>query len=114
MDMNRGEVWWASLPDASGSSPGYRRPVLVLQSNAFNKSNIQTIIVLAITTNLKLADAPGNVFISKLESGLPRDSVINISQVVTLDKGFLTEFVSTLPVRNMQKVEEGLRLVLSL
>ena len=112
--MNRGEVWWASLPDASGSSPGYRRPVLVMQSNAFNKSKIQTIIVLAITTNLKLADAPGNVHISKQESGLPRDSVINISQVVTIDKGFLTEFVSTLSVRNMQKVEQGLRLVLSL
>ena len=112
--MNRGEVWWASLPDATGSSPGYRRPVLVMQSNAFNKSSIQTIIVLAITTNLKLADAPGNVFISKQQSGLPRDSVINISQIVTVDKGFLTEFVSTLSVRNVQKVEEGLRLVLSL
>ena len=112
--MNRGEVWWASLPDATGSSPGYRRPVLVMQSNAFNKSNIQTIIVLVITTNLKLADAPGNVTISKQQSGLPRDSVINISQLVTVDKGFLTDFVSTLSVRNIQKVEQGLRLVLSL
>ena len=112
--MNRGEVWWASLPDATGSSPGYRRPVLVMQSNAFNKSKIQTVIVLAITTILKLADAPGNVAISKQESGLPRDSVINISQIITIDRGFLTEFVSTLPVRDMQKVEEGLRLVLSL
>ena len=112
--MNRGEVWWASLPDAAGSSPGYRRPVLVMQSNAFNRSNIQTVIVLAITKNLKLADAPGNVTISKEKSGLPRDSVINISQIITIDKGFLTDFVSTLSVRSIQKVEQGLRLVLSL
>lgn len=112
--MNRGELWWASLPDATGSAPGYRRPVLVVQADAFNISNIQTVIVLAITTNLKLANAPGNVFVTTKQSGLPRDSVINVSQIVTLDKRFLIDFVKTLSAKNMQQVEEGMRLVLSL
>jgi len=112
--MNRGDIWWASLPDPSVSSPGYRRPVLIVQSNPFNISLIQTIIVVALTTNLKLVNAPGNILIGKQHSGLPRDSVINISQIITINKGFLTEYVNTLPARHMRKVDEGLRLVLSL
>ena len=112
--MNRGEIWWAELPDPVGSSPGYRRPVLVIQSDAFNRSHINTIIVLAITTNLKLADAPGNVFVSKRQSGLPKDSVINVSQVLTIDKTFLSEYVATLPARIVRQIEEGMRLVLAL
>lgn len=112
--MKRNEIWWASLPDTVGSSPGYRRPILVIQSDAFNSSNINTIIVLAITSNLKLANAPGNVFINKKQSGLPRDSVINVSQVLTIDKSFLSEFIATLTPKTMRQVEEGMRLVLSL
>ncbi len=112
--MNRGEIWWASLPDASGSSPGYRRPVLVVQADAFNISKINTVVVLVITGNLRLVNAPGNVFITSKQSGLPRDSVINVSQVITVDKAFLTEFASTLSLKAFQQVENGLRLVLSL
>jgi mRNA interferase MazF len=112
--MNRGELWWASLPDPDGSSPGYRRPVLIMQSDAFTASAIQTIVVLAITSNLRLANAPGNVFISSQQSGLPRDSVINVSQILTIDKTMLTDHVSDLPVRKMQQVEAGMRIVLSL
>jgi len=112
--MNRNEIWWTSLPAASGSSPAYRRPVLIVQSDAFNVSTIHTIIALAITTNLKLANAPGNVFISSKRSNLPRDSVINVSQVITVDKKFLDDYVSTLSIKTMQQVEEGMRLVLSL
>lgn len=112
--MHRGELWWASLPDATGSSPGYRRPVLVVQSDAFNISHIQTIIVLAVTSSLRLANAPGNVFISADQSGLSRDSVINVSQIITTDKTFLTDYISTLPARKMQQVEDGMRLVLLL
>ena len=112
--MKRGEIWWADLPDASGSSPGYRRPVLVVQSDAFNLSLIQTVIVLTMTTNLKLANAPGNVLIAHDQSDLPHDSVINVSQVLTIDKRHLAEYVSTLSVRKLQMVDEGLRLVLSL
>jgi mRNA interferase MazF len=114
MVMKRNEIWWASLPDAVGSSPGYRRPVLVIQSDAFNVSNINTIIVLAITSNLNLANAPGNVFINKKQSGLPQDSVINVSQIITIDKSFLTEYVAVLATKTMRQVEEGMRLVLSL
>jgi len=112
--MKRSEIWWASLSDAAGSSPGYRRPVLVVQSDAFNLSNINTVIVLAITSNLILANAPGNVFVSASQSSLPRDSVINVSQVITIDKTFLTDFVSTLSAKTMNQVEEGVKLALSL
>lgn len=112
--MQRGELWWASLPDAVGAAPGYRRPVLIVQSDAFNISHIQTIIVLAVTSNLRLANAPGNVFVSADESGLSRDSVINVSQIITTDKTFLTDYISTLSARKMQQVEDGMRLVLLL
>jgi mRNA interferase MazF len=112
--VNRGEIWWASLPYAAGSSPGYRRPVLVVQSDAFNLSKIHTIIVLAISTNLRLANAPGNVLLSIKQSSLPRDSVINVSQIITVDKRFLNDYISTLSARTMLLVEEGMRLVLSL
>lgn len=112
--MKRGEIWWASLPDAVASAPGYRRPVLIVQSDAFNVSNINTVIVLAITGNQRLANAPGNLLVSSQQSGLPRDSVINVSQILTVDKAFLTERVSSLPTSVMQRVESGMRLVLSL
>lgn len=112
--MKRGEVWWASLPDPLGSMPGYRRPVLLIQSDAFTASNINTIAVLAITTNLRLSNSPGNVMVSPKQSGLPRDSVINVSQIITVDKASLTEWVGALPARIMDRVEEGLRLVLGL
>jgi mRNA interferase MazF len=112
--MNRGELWWASLPDPAGSSPGYRRPVLIVQSDVFTASAIQTILVLAITSNLRLANAPGNVFMSRQQSGLNRDSIINVSQILTIDKTMLTDFINSLPARKMQQVEAGMRLVLSL
>lgn len=112
--MRRGEIWWASLPDPVGSGPGYRRPVLVVQSKPFNDSHIATVIVAVITTNLALAEAPGNLRLSKSESGLPKPSVINVSQIVTLDKSLLARKVKSLPGVLMQRVDEGLRLVLSL
>jgi mRNA interferase MazF len=114
MVIGRGEIWWASLPDPVGSSPGLRRPVLIVQSDAFNQSKIQTVVVAVITKNLELAKAPGNVTITARISRLPIDSVVNVSQVITIDKNLLTEFVSTLPSKKMEKIEEGLRLVLSL
>jgi mRNA interferase MazF len=84
--MKRGEVWWATLPGPTGSGPGYRRPVLVVQSNPFNLSRIATVVVAAITSNLSLAEAPGNVRLGRGDSGLPRASVVNVSQLVTLDR----------------------------
>ena len=112
--MKRGEVWWASLPEPSGSGPGFRRPVLVIQSNPFNESRIATVVVAAITSNLALADAPGNVRISKGESGLPRASVVNVSQVITLDRTLLTKRVKLLPSKAMRQISTGLQLVLGL
>lgn len=112
--MRRGEVWWASLPPPAGSGPGFRRPVVVLQSDPFNQSRISTVVVAAVTTNLRLVDAPGNVLLEESASGLPRDSAINVSQILTLDKSFLTERVGPLPRDIMTSVESGLRLVLGL
>lgn len=110
----RGEVWWATLRPPRGSEPGYRRPVLVVQSNSFNASAIRTVAVAAITSNLELALAPGNVRLSKSTAGLKKASVVNVSQILTLDKGALDECIGTISGRQMNAVAEGLRLVLAL
>lgn len=112
--MNRGELWWADLPHPVGSGPGYKRPVLVVQANPFNSSRIATVIVATLTSNLALAEAPGNVRITKSDSGLPQTSVVNVSQLVTLDRSILTSKVKTLPGIVMDKVDSGLKLVLAL
>ena len=112
--MKRGEIWWASLPDPEGSSPGYRRPVLIIQANEFNKSRINTLIATVITSNVALATAPGKKILKTRTSGLPRDSVVNVSQIITIDKRLLTEKVKRLDDRVLEEVEEGLRLVLGL
>jgi len=110
----RGEVWWAELVDPRGSEPGFRRPVVVIQSDAFNQSRIGTVIVAAVTSNLDLAAAPGNVRLTRRESKLSRASVVNVSQLLTLDRRFLTERVARLPAGVLRELEAGLRLVLSL
>ncbi len=112
--MKRGEVWWASLPDPVGSGPGLRRPVLVIQSNPFNDSKISTVVVATVTSNLALAAAPGNVRVAKADSGLPQPSVINVSQLSTIDRSRLTERVKSLPAHVIQTVDAGLRKVLAL
>ncbi len=112
--MFRGEIWWAMLPDPVGSQPGYRRPVLVVQSDSFTRSRISTVITVAITSNLRFAKAPGNVLLPQRRTGLPRDSVANVSHVLTLDKGVLDERVGTISARLLEQVETGLRLVLEL
>lgn len=112
--MRRGEVWWASLPEPSGSEPGFRRPVVVIQADEFNRSRIRTVIAAAITSNTMLAQAPGNVALSPRSGGLGRESVVNVSQIVTLDKRFLTERVGRLSTRKLREVEEGVRIVLAL
>jgi mRNA interferase MazF len=112
--MRRGEIWWASLGEPHGSAPGFRRPVLVVQSNDFNESAIRTSICAAITSNMRLANAPGNVRVTRRVSGLPHDSVINVSQLITLDKQILTENVGRLPAQSMRDVEAGIKLVLAL
>lgn len=110
--MKRGEIWWASLPEPTGSGPGLPRPVLVIQSNPFNESRIATVSVAVVTSHLALADAPGNVRLSKTESGLPKPSVVNVSQVLTVDRSILTKRVKALPDSVVQRINEGLRLVI--
>ncbi len=114
MVIRSGSIWWVDLGMPEGSEPGYRRPVLVLQSDDFNKSRIQTVIAAVITSNLRLSQAPGNVFLKKEDSGLSKDSVINVSQIVTLNKEDLIDAVGTLGNRLLKKVEKGLKLVLAL
>lgn len=112
--MKRGEVWWATLPPPGGSGPGFRRPVLIIQSDPFNDSRISTAIVAVITSNLALAEAPGNVRTGRNDSGLAKPSVVNVSQVLTLDKSLLTERVRALPGAVMTRVDHGLRLAMAL
>ena len=112
--IRRGEIWWASLPRPKGSEPGYRRPVLVLQIDEFNRSRIETVIAVAITSNMRLADAPGNVLLPKKECRLETASVANVSQVVTVNKSLLTKRISTIPDSLLLQIESGLRLILGL
>ena len=112
--MQRGEIWWALLREPFGSEPGFRRPVLIVQDDAFNRSRIQTVIAIAITTNLELAKAPGNVLLPTRVTTLPRDSVANVSQLITIDKSFLSQRVGSLPLDLQEQVDAGLRLILYL
>lgn len=112
--MKRGEIWWASLPDPIGSEPGYRRPLLIVQSDEFNRSAIRTVICAAITSNLNLAGAPGNVGLSARASGLPKPSVVNVSQLMTIDKTRLTERIKEIDAKSMLEIDEGLRLIMTL
>jgi mRNA interferase MazF len=112
--IERGEVWWAEIGDPRGSGPGFRRPVLVVQSDTFNRSRIGTVVVVAITSNLNLSAAPGNVRLPRSESRLARESVVNASQVLTLDRRFLTKRVARVTDSTLSHVDAGLRLVLAL
>ena len=112
--MERGEVWWAELPAPVASEPGFRRPVVIVSTDAFNRSRIRTVLAVVLTSNLRLSEAPGNVFLAAATSGLPKDSVANVSQVATLDKGFLSGRCGRISPRGMKGIDDGLRLVLSL
>ena len=112
MVIAQGHVYWANLPDPTGSGPGFRRPVLVVQGDAFNRSRIRTIVCLPLTSNLRWAEAPGNVMLPARATGLPKDSVANVSQLVTLDRSLLTEEVGKLSKRHLELVLSGIDIVL--
>ena len=114
MTVRRGEIWWADLGQPRGSEPALRRPVLVLQADSFNQSRIQTVVVVSLTTNLKLSAAPGNVACRPRGTGLPEPSVVNVSQISTLDRRFLSDRIGRLPATTLREVEDGVRLVLGL
>jgi mRNA interferase MazF len=108
----QGEVWWADLPKPAGSGPGFRRPVVVVQGDALNRSRIATVVCVPLTTNLKWSDAPGNVLLGSDLTGLPKDSVANVSQLVTLDKTLLTERVGKLSKAKTELLLTGIDIVL--
>jgi len=112
MVISQGEVWWADLVEPSGSEPGYRRPVVVVQGDAFNRSRIATVVCVVLTSNLRWAEAPGNVLLSARLTGLPKDSVANVSQLVTLDRETLTERAGDLPAQKLELVLLGIDIVL--
>jgi mRNA interferase MazF len=108
----QGDVCWAELPEPVGSGPGFRRPVLVVQGDAFNRSRIATVVCVPLSSNVKWAEAPGNVLLSTRSTGLPKDSVANVSQVITLDRELLAERVGRIPRKQLDLVFAGLDLVL--
>jgi mRNA interferase MazF len=110
--VSQGEVWWADLGEPRGSKPGFRRPVLVIQGDALNRSRIATAVCVALTSNVKWASAPGNVLLSESATGLPKESVANVSQIVTLDKSELTVRVGKLPKAKLDLVLAGVDVVL--
>lgn len=112
MVIEQGDVVWVDLPAARGSEPAGRRPALVLQHDRFNRSRIATAVVAAITSNLKLADAPGNVRLRKGEAGLPRPSVVNVSQIATVDRGRILAKAGQLSRPRLGEVWRGIRLVI--
>jgi mRNA interferase MazF len=111
MVINQGDVFWINLDDPSGSEPGYRHPHVVIQNNIFNRSRINTVIVCAITSNLKRASSPGNVLLEKNEANLPKNSVINISQIFTIDENDLAEKIGTLSRKRVYQIFDGIKLI---
>ena len=110
--VSQGEVWWADLGEPRGSKPGFRRPILVVQGDSLNRSRIATVVCIALTSNVKWASAPGNVLLPGGVTGLPKESVANVSQVVTIDKSELTERVGKLPKAKLELVLSGIDVVL--
>lgn len=111
MVISQGEIWWADLGDPVGSSPSYRRPVLVVQGDPFNQSRIATVVCVALTSNLRWTDAPGNMVLRRSATGLDKDSVANVSQIVTLDKSQLAEVTGKLSRRKLEAVLSGIDVV---
>jgi mRNA interferase MazF len=110
--ISQGEVWWADLGEPTGSGPGYRRPVVVVQCDALNQSRVGTVVCVPLTSNLKWADAPGNARLAARATGLSRDSVANVSLIVAVDRHQLTEGVGKLPRRQLELVLAGIDIVL--
>lgn len=110
--IRQGDVWWAELPAPSGSGPGFRRPVVVVQGDPLNRSGIATVVCVPLTSNRAWSEAPGNVLLEGRVTGLPRDSAANVSQIIAVDKVLLTEHVARLPVHLLERILEGIDIVL--
>ena len=112
VDINQGDIFWIEFDEPGGSEPGYRHPYVVIQNNLFNRSRIRTLVVCALTSNLKRAAAPGNVLLNPHEGNLSKQSVVNASQVYTVDKTQLDEKIGTLSPRRVREILDGINLVL--
>jgi len=112
MVINQGDVFWIDLEEPKGSEPGYRHPHVVVQNNLFNRSKIGTVVVCALTSNLKRANAPGNVLLEKKEANLPKQSVVNVSQIFTVDKSQVGDHIGTLSPRRVRQILDGIKLVM--
>ncbi len=106
------DIWWAVLPEPVGSAPGFDRPVVVIQGQTFNRSRISTVVVVPLTSNTRLAAMPGNVFLSSRKTGLPEDSVANVSQIITLDRSLLNERIGRISRSQLELIWKGLDLLL--
>ena len=114
MVVQRGEIWWTDLTEPRASEPGFKHPVLIVQADSFNRSRLRTVVAVILSSNVRLLDAPGNVLIPAKDSGLPRDSVANVTQYVTVDRDFLADRAGRIPGRILARIEAGIRLVLDL
>jgi len=112
MDIKQGDIYWVDLGIPEGSEPGYKHPYVVIQNNVFNASKINTVVVCALTTNLKRANAPGNILLKKGEGNLKKDSVVNISQIITADKSDLIEKIGSLSSSKVKQIIEGVKLLI--
>jgi mRNA interferase MazF len=112
VEVAQGDIWWAELPEPAGSGPGFRRPVVVVQGNPLNRSRIGTVVCVPLTSNLTWADAPGNTLLAAKATGLPKDSVANASQIITIDRSFLAERVGRLGPKQLAQVLHGIDVVL--
>ena len=112
MVINQGDVYWVEIDEPSGSEPGYTHPHVVMQNNLYNQSKIRTVIVCVITSNLKYAELPGNVLLEKGEGNLPKASVVNVSQILTVDKSQLGEYIGTLAPKRVNQILDGISLFL--
>ena len=112
MVINQGDVYWVELDEPDGSEPGFKHPHVIVQNNLFNRSRIGTVVVCPLTSNLKRANAPGNVLLEKGEANLSKQSVVNVSQLFTVDKSDLEEYIGSLPPKRMREILEGINMVL--
>lgn len=112
MVVSQGDVWWAELPAATGSGPGFRRPVVIVQGDALNRSHLATTVCVPLTTNLRWADAPGNLLLAARITNLQQDSVANVSQILAIDKSLLTEYVGKLSRAKVNVLLSGIEVVL--
>ena len=112
MVINQGDIFWVELEEPRGSEPGYKHPHVVVQNNLFNRSQIRTVVVCPLTSNLKRANSPGNVLLEKKEANLPKESVVNVSQIFTVDRTQLDEFIGTLSPNRLREIINGIKLVI--